>query len=254
MTLKFNELQDLVLPKISIDEFSPKTGSNKDVIVLGFYVKDREPAKDLSKFIETAAFDILDVEHSPATDEDGNYMVFVEVKRNDDFFEFAEKLVDDIDNIIEDVKWEYKPYYSDNEFGHGDMGWKNYVITDPKKYVTKEEFNEQKVQEEKQRYNESIGNFFIDSLISSVSLDENNITIDNGRRKYTFEILNFGNEILEDISSEPLLDRMPDDIYFERVLGKGYVVNNFSEQRISITKEGSDKVLMLKKLWVEKQL
>ena len=45
MTLKYNELQDLVLPKLSIDEFSPKTGDNKDVMVLGFYVKDKEPAK-----------------------------------------------------------------------------------------------------------------------------------------------------------------------------------------------------------------
>ena len=33
MTLKYNELQDLVLPKVSIDEFSPKTGDNNDVIV-----------------------------------------------------------------------------------------------------------------------------------------------------------------------------------------------------------------------------
>ena len=41
MTLKYNELQDLVLPKVSIDEFSPKTGDNNDVIVLGFYVKDK---------------------------------------------------------------------------------------------------------------------------------------------------------------------------------------------------------------------
>ena len=248
MTLKFNELQDLVLPEISIDEFAPKTGNNKDVIVVGFYVKDKAPAKDLSKFIETAAFDILDVEHSPSTNEDGNYMVFVEVKRDEKFFEFAENIVSDIDNIIEGVKWSYKPYYSDKEFAPGDMGWKNFVITDPDKYVTKEEFMEQKVQEEKQEFNESIGRFFLDSLISQVSLDENSIVIDNGKRKYTFELLNFGNEINEDISSEPILDRMPDDIYLERVLGRGYVVNNFSEQRMSITKEGSDKVLMLKKI------
>ena len=78
MTLKYNELQDLVLPKLSIDEFSPKTGDNKDVMVLGFYVKDKEPAKDLSHFIENGAYDILDVESSPASNDDGEYMVFVE--------------------------------------------------------------------------------------------------------------------------------------------------------------------------------
>ena len=115
MTLKYNELQDLVLPKLSIDEFAPKTGDNNDVIVLGFYVKDKEPAKDLSKFIENGAYEILDVESSPASNDDGEFMVFVEVKRHEDFCELAEKIVDDLDNIMELDGWKYKSYYSDDE-------------------------------------------------------------------------------------------------------------------------------------------
>ena len=107
MTLKYNELQDLVLPKLSIDEFSPKTGDNKDVMVLGFYVKDKEPAKDLSHFIENGAYDILDVESSPASNDDGEYMVFVEVKRDDNFFELTEKVVDDLGNIMDIDGWKY---------------------------------------------------------------------------------------------------------------------------------------------------
>ena len=41
----------------------PKTGDNNDVIVLGFYVKDKEPSKGfMIKFIENGAYEILDVE------------------------------------------------------------------------------------------------------------------------------------------------------------------------------------------------
>ena len=52
---------------------------------------------------------------------------------------------------------------------------------------------------------------------------------------------------MEDVSSEPILDRTTEDIFLERCLGKGYTVNNFSDQRLTITKAGSDKVLLLRK-------
>lgn len=252
MTLKYNELQDLVLPKVSIDEFSPKTGDNNDVIVLGFYVKDKEPAKDLSHFIENGAYDILDVESSPASNDDGEYMVFVEVKRDDKFFDLTEKVVEDLGNIMTIGGWKYKPYYSDDEFDRGNNSWKSFVITDPDKYVTKEEFTENLMIQQKKEYNESIGNFFLESLISNVTLDEqedkSTLSINNGRRSFSFDLVNFGEaDIMEDVSSEPILDRTTEDIFLERCLGKGYTVNNFSEQRLTITKAGSDKVLLLRK-------
>ena len=34
--MKHHDIVDLVIPKVSLDEFAPKTGDNKDVIVLGF--------------------------------------------------------------------------------------------------------------------------------------------------------------------------------------------------------------------------
>lgn len=253
MTLKYNELQDLVLPKVSIDEFAPKTGNNDEVIVLGFYVKDKEPAKDLSHFLETGPYDILDVESSPASDEEGNYMVFVEVKRSKDFFDLAETVIKDLNNIMDLEGWKYKPYYSDDEFTAEDSSWKNFVITDPDKYVSREEFKENKMKEEKNEYNNNIGNFFLESLITNVTLDESEehtmVTINNGRKSFNYQLVNFGEQgIMEDISKEPILDRSTEDIFLERCLGKDYTVNNFSDQRFTITKENSDKILLLKKL------
>ena len=140
-----------------------------------------------------------------------------------------------------------------DEFTAEDTSWKNYVITDPDKYVSREEFKENKMKEEKNEYNNNIGNFFLESLISNVTLDENEnqntITINNGRKSFNYQLVNFGDQgIMEDISKEPILDRTTEDIFLERCLGKHYTVNNFSDQRFTITKENSDKVLLLKKI------
>ena len=109
------------------------------------------------------------------------------------------------------------------------------------------------MKEEKNEYNNNIGNFFLESLISNVTLDENEentiISINNGRKSFNYELVNFGDQgIMEDISQEPILDRTTEDIFLERCWGKYYTVNNFSDQRLTITKENSDKVLLLKKI------
>ena len=38
--------------------------------------------RDLSRFIERGYIDVIDTEVSPGPDEDGNYMVFVEIDKN----------------------------------------------------------------------------------------------------------------------------------------------------------------------------
>ena len=57
--VEYGDLSGLVDSKVSIAEFKPKTGTEEDVIVIGFYVKDEEPAKDLAKFIERGVTPIL---------------------------------------------------------------------------------------------------------------------------------------------------------------------------------------------------
>lgn len=78
--LKEGDLEELVLPIISIDEFESKL--DDDSIVLAFSCYDRDPASDLNRFIQKGPVDILDTDVSPAPNEDGLYMVFVELLRD----------------------------------------------------------------------------------------------------------------------------------------------------------------------------
>ena len=95
MSIQNNDLIDLVQSTFSVDQYKSKIGDDKNVVVLAFEVKDADPAKDLSQFIETG-HNTIDVDVSPGPDKDGNYKVFVELQRNS-------KLFDAIDNILKDI-------------------------------------------------------------------------------------------------------------------------------------------------------
>ena len=95
MSIQNNDLIDLIQSTFSVDQYKSKIGDDKNVVVLAFEVKDADPAKDLSQFIETG-HNTIDVDVSPGPNKDGNYKVFVELERNS-------KLFDSIDNILKDI-------------------------------------------------------------------------------------------------------------------------------------------------------
>lgn len=78
--LKAGDLEELVLPLVSVDEYESKL--DDDSVVIAFYVMDKDPAQDLNRFIQKGAAAILDTDVSPAPNEDGYYLVFVEFLRD----------------------------------------------------------------------------------------------------------------------------------------------------------------------------
>lgn len=110
--VEYGDLQSLVLSRISVAEFEPKLGSEDDVVVIGFYITDEAPANDLAKFLERGSMDVLDTEVSPNPDEEGNYMVFVEVENTDDLMSKVFELAIETDRLANVDSWTI-------EFFHG---------------------------------------------------------------------------------------------------------------------------------------
>ena len=186
MSLKNGDLAGTILPNISIDEFEPKAGKNLDVIVVAFYLIDKEPADDLNTFIQRGFIDTLDVEVSPNTDEEGRYLVFVEMSRNDSFFSKFQALVKDVENVSGKLDWKVKTYFSDGqEFSVSDPELYSYVIIDPAQYVPKEEF---KVEYTKEKIEE----FFKNSYINNLTINGDNVTVSAGRHKIFMEVVDVG--------------------------------------------------------------
>ena len=53
MSIQNNDLEDLISSVVSIDQYKSKIGKDENVVVIAFDIKDSDPAKDLSQFIET---------------------------------------------------------------------------------------------------------------------------------------------------------------------------------------------------------
>jgi len=102
------DLDDLIKPLISIDEYESKISD--DNIVVGFYADDKEPATDLARFISKSEIDILDAEVSPVPNEEGVYLVFVEFIRDETFVDDITSLVDSMAGLTSIETWQFKAY------------------------------------------------------------------------------------------------------------------------------------------------
>lgn len=99
--LDHGDLKRLIAPVLSIDQFKSKMGDDSDIIVLGFIVDGKEPARDLMSFIERGYDWVLDADVSSGELDDGQYFVFVETERSVDAPENIDKLIKDILNLTE---------------------------------------------------------------------------------------------------------------------------------------------------------
>ena len=94
--LEAGDLARLIHPELHVDEFKSKLGDDQDVIVLSFKVDSKEPANDLVAFIEKGYSWVIDADVSSGEMDDGSYIVFVEMDRDN-------KAPDSIMDLMEDL-------------------------------------------------------------------------------------------------------------------------------------------------------
>jgi 23S rRNA U2552 (ribose-2'-O)-methylase RlmE/FtsJ len=100
------DLADLVQPLVSIDEYASKI--DKDAIAIGFYVHDKDAAEDLNRFVQKSPVSIIDSDVSPAPDQRGFYIVFVELTFNDRLVSNITSLLDEISPLVSVEEWQMK--------------------------------------------------------------------------------------------------------------------------------------------------
>lgn len=109
--LEQGDLKRLVHPKIHVDQYKSKMGDDKDICVVSFKIKGKEPANDLVAFVEKGYDWVLDADVSTGELEDGDYLVFVELDRTKELAEQIYKLVEEIVNLTEQNVEEWKVRY-----------------------------------------------------------------------------------------------------------------------------------------------
>jgi hypothetical protein len=105
--MREGDLADLVLPLISIDEYSSKL-DNDQAIVIGFYVHEEMAAKDLNRFLQKSAVPLLGTDVSPAPDQHGYYMVFVELMNNERLPQNMQSILEEIHGLVDIDNWQLR--------------------------------------------------------------------------------------------------------------------------------------------------
>lgn len=104
--MREGDLEDLVLPMVTIDEYASKLDEN--AIVLGFYVQDRDAAEDLNRFIQKSPVEMLDTEVSPAPDQHGYYICFIELLNDRRIVENIEAIMAEVSPLVGNSEWQMR--------------------------------------------------------------------------------------------------------------------------------------------------
>ncbi len=165
--LRSNDLKDMVHSVLTIDTHRSKMGEDRDVCVLSFTVKDRNPAKDLMEFIEKGYNFVLDADVSSGENENGEYLVFVELNRTPKLAENIKELEYGISKLTDIDDFKFKYYKEDSVHDLREETISSIVPTSPTDY----DGFVNKVR------TEGIKKFFSKTLMDDLTLDGDVITI-----------------------------------------------------------------------------
>lgn len=165
-SLRAGDLEDFVEGLFTVDRYSSKMGEDKDVVVIGFRVKEKLPAMDLVEFIETGYNYVLDADMSSGEEHDGQYQVFVELERTDKLPEQMNSLLRGVGQLTGNKDWRFRYQKSPTSVEFNKENVSEHIPTNPMDY-------ERKITEIK---TDDLKEFF-DQGSTEIKLDgENNIT------------------------------------------------------------------------------
>jgi hypothetical protein len=236
--MRTGDLEDLVLPMVSADEFVSKLDDN--AIVFGLYVNDQQAASDLNRFIQKSPAPLLDTEVSPAPDQRGYFIVFFEVMNDDKIAETLGSILDEVSPLCKIEKWDMKiRLVKDLEPFDKDKISKHFkTIRDEVK---------------RKETNESLLNFLQPSTLSNAEIRGNQLMIEGMGQNGVYDVVAFGprSEVVSNQSwgVGPLDLEIADvlqELRMDRMLGEGWTATRMGGVTV-VQRHDSDQAIVLKK-------
>ena len=106
--LRSGDLKNYVSEVFTVDQYRSKMGEDSDVIVLGFRVREKNPAVDMMEFIERGYDFILDADMSAGEENDGQYQVFVEIQRTPELKSQLKELLSGVGQLCSCYEWRFR--------------------------------------------------------------------------------------------------------------------------------------------------
>lgn len=145
--LEYKDMVGMMKPTIHIDEFASKMGDDDDIIVVSFFVRSKEAARDLMNWFEKGYDWVLDSDISPGEISPGRFLVYVEMRRRSTAGEKLEQALDDLNTLTEFQPSEWTMDYEDKTYPWSVDTFNRLVPLSPKEYRSRKEegLNEMRV-------------------------------------------------------------------------------------------------------------
>ena len=239
MSLRTEDLKDLVDKIVEIDSYKSKMGSDSDIVTVAFSTKTKESADDLAGFIERGYSFVLDADATPGEQSDGMYKVFVEIERNKNAAEQVMELADGLNNLTgrNDLKFRYYKNFRSKPLSQEAL--EEVIPTNADEYsttVTETNLDNYK-------------NFFNKSFVEDVHMDDDMIVIKKAwADPVAFKFVDFGptQETLDAISESFNANDFAEIIFLSKYIGD-YNITKYGKK---LTFENNGNTLVLERVIV----
>jgi len=132
--LQYKDLEGMMKPTIHVDEFAAKMGDDDDIIVVSFFVRDAQAARDLMAWFEKGYDFVMDADRSPGEIKPNRYLVYVELRRRSTAPQHIQMLLDDLSTLTEFEADEWRMHYNGRDTDWSEQAFADQVPLTPDAY------------------------------------------------------------------------------------------------------------------------
>jgi hypothetical protein len=132
--LQYKDLEGIMKSTVHIDEFASKMGDDDDIVVVSFFVRDLQAAKDLVSWFEKGYDFVLDADRSPGEIKPNRYLVYIELRRRSTAGGHLETIIDDLGTLTEFGPDDWLMHYKGKEVPFTRETFESMVPMSPRAY------------------------------------------------------------------------------------------------------------------------
>ena len=132
--MDFHDLEGVVEPTLTVDDFSASMGKDCDIVTLSFVVKSKQAGQDLAEWFERGYEWVLDAEVSEGELTTGRYVVFIEMARRTAVPTHIVEMIDDMDTLTALKTEEWTVMVDGGEYPVEEDALREAIILSPHEY------------------------------------------------------------------------------------------------------------------------
>ena len=149
--LDYHDLEGIVTPRVTIDEYAAQMGKDSEIVTLAFIVKNKQAGEDLSDWFERGYDFVLDAQVSDGELTSGTYLVFVEMNRRTTVPERIITLLDDLETLTDISLKDWTVVVDDEEYEPDAEVLEQVITISPHQYREEVEPDDEELNEMRER-------------------------------------------------------------------------------------------------------